>query len=163
MKQVSLVLIVSLMLLAPAACGGGNGESVKGLYIEKGDAICRSFRDEHGDQEEELARIAESGDFEIPAQETRFSGLLGKLVVAGQEEGKEIKALEPPGGDQDIVDRWLEGAERANALFGEANEALEAGELSEFVRLFKEGADLSQASHAAAQGYGFEICGNEAP
>jgi hypothetical protein len=144
-----------------AGSAGHEGETIKGLYIEKADAICQSFKEENAAQEKELEEVAESEDLETPAQEVKFSRLMAALITKSKEEGAQISELNVPSEDQDIVDKWIGDGEEANVLLTEANEALEAGEPYKFAELFKEGVALSLKGHGVAQGYGFRVCGAE--
>ena len=145
-------LTLALGLIA-AGCGGddddGNGDATdaepaveapsKAEYIAQADQICRE-----SNQEIEQA-IEDAPATEAPPEEF----ITETMVPLFEQEFEQLRALTPPAGDEETVDRIYSAAEEGVAQIKEdASNFQQTGEA----------AGLQEAS-GLAEDYGFKVCG----
>jgi hypothetical protein len=130
-----------------AGCGDDDEEALsKAEYIKQGDEICRESGDRI-DQEAEKA-FADLGENERPTEEQIAPFVKDTLVPEVEKQIEGLRDLAPPEEDEDKLNDIYDGVDEA------ASKVEEDPGL-----LLQEGADPFEEPNAAAQEYGFKVCG----
>ncbi len=72
---------------------------------------------------------------------------------------ERFKALTPPAGDEQTVDRIVSGIEQQVSLVGQASEAAAAGDVAQLQELAAQLRGTRPRVRSLLQGYGFKECG----
>jgi hypothetical protein len=132
----------------PAACGDDESPFTatgvtKPQYVSDGDQICREAERSLDAVSRELARDARGGD---PASDDVARAAEEEVIPIVRDRIADLRALEPPPGDEEEVDRIYDAAEDALAEIEERPERAEQAD-----EVFRE------ASRLASE-YGFQDC-----
>ena len=173
MKRPSIAVVAALVLaLALAACGGGgsssgtsssegSGEVTKAAFVEEADAICAEGEEAVAPFKEDAEELEEVAEPESQENLTKLAELLHGASVQAEIEFEKLRELEPPAADEEEIDKLFTEAEEGSELGVEGAEQLEEGEVEAFSELSKEANRLDASTKAAAQAYGFKVCGQE--
>ncbi len=166
-----VVLLVVLIAIATAGCGGGSTESVtqvethrgeqplpKADYIALGDVICKN----HQSRTEDLERqTIDLGRLDSKGKAHRAAELLRQQGHNLAAEAREMQALEPPPADVGTVGSIL-GLVRSKAdVIGEWARAYDDLNAAEIRTLQTRIGAATTKARNAARAYGFEVCGRE--
>lgn len=119
--------------------------------IEQGDKACSEFRDKAGVALKNVDNVGPEEQATLIRRATDYS----------EEHVERIEALQPPPGDQQIIDRYLAKSREGIVLLRRAAEALEDGDTAEANTLLESGPEAEGELRGIAQGYGFKICGSK--
>jgi hypothetical protein len=115
----------------------------KPRYVAEGDQICRDAERSLREAARELAREAEGPD---PSGDEIARTAEERVIPIVRERIEDLRALEPPPGDEEEVDEIYDAAEAALARIEEDPELAESAD-----EVFKEASRLASA-------YGFQDC-----
>ena len=128
-----------------------SGEApTKAEFIKQADAICQDAQDELGE-----FREAE------PESLDELADLVAEAARATDPLVDDFRALGAPEGDEEVVNEYLSLVEQNAALLRRLEEAAEAGDTSEVQTYLEDLRDIAERQEGLAQGYGFEVCGND--
>jgi hypothetical protein len=158
-------------MLVPVGCGGSStttsvqtvtsngaqGAPTKAEYIKEADAICTQFRADTKDLFDEIQQ------FQVTSTEDlhKLADLIRQGVPKLQEEAARLRQLQPPGGDEAIINNYLSTGESAVSLLSDTADAADHADVSRLRELGPELTSLSDKAQGIAQGYGFKVCGSE--
>ncbi len=147
MKKLVAALILALVPMALAACGGDEGPS-KSEYIDKADAICAR-------SDAETDRIFEEA-FEDPQdpQPEEAQTAIKQSLPGVKKAVAELKDLEKPEGDEDEIDRIWTAADAGVKTIEEASATPETSLTALTTEPFAE-------SERLATEYGMKDCGED--
>ena len=166
-----LRLALPVVVLALVGCGGGGdsddvgppqprdrpGEAAalsKPEFVERADAICMEARAAVKRHEDAARAAARDEDAEAVAD------ALNGTAEEADEQVDRLRAVTPPRGDEEIVDRYLTGIEDQIAVLRRAADAAERNDTSALNTLLQENQRASGEIRGLAQGYGFKECGS---
>lgn len=171
-----LLPIFILGILALAGCGGSSddpsdptstetaagtqGESLsKTEYIAEADQICKKAQEDAASMESQFTQLSEG--ISNPKQAKELADLLGELTAHTKREVAQLKALEPPPADAEVVNSFFAAVEDRIATGEDFADAVEDGDQSRVNSLNKQGSSQRTKSTSIAQRYGFKVCGAE--
>jgi hypothetical protein len=175
MIRAGALLVTIAMAILLQACGGGGsssstsgspaaasstGELSKSEWIAQADEICQTYKDETSDLKSEFESLEESG-LSSPKELVEGAALFREILPKSEEETEELRELDPPSGDESILDAMLSKVEEAQAVLLKVADALEEGEIAEVSSFVKEGEQANNTAKGMAQGYGLKVCGSE--
>ena len=138
-------MVASFAATALAACTSGSGIS-KEDFVADADDVCR----EADERIDEIGQPrVEEGVFEYVEQAEEISA---DLVA-------DLRALDAPEGDQDEVDRMIDGLEEATGLLGGLARATIDRDAKEVQKLQLQIQQITDDVSEFAESYGFEVCG----
>lgn len=115
-------------------------------FIEQADDICS-------------AALEESAGIPQPTDLESTGNLFAEVTPILQEQTREIKALERPEEDREVLEEWLNTQEELVGVFRRAADAATAGDQKGFDEAFTEANAIQAQSTTLAGEYGFEVCG----
>lgn len=133
-------LIASVVVLAT------DGGVSKEEFIDQTDAICAQKR-------------AEADELTDPTDLESTGTFFSQIVPILEDQISEIRALEAPEDDRDVLDQWLDTQERLVEIFGRAADAASAGDQPGFDEAFADANAAQLESSRLAEEFGFEVCG----
>ena len=144
-------LTLAPLLLALAACGGGDGGGdrlSKEAWVTRADAICARVNDrlEQTEQPEtmtELVKVLDQGLEDV------------NTAVA------DLRALEPPEDDEAKVDAWLANVERASVELKKARDAAQDEDQAALAAALESGTKVNDEGNAQARELGLTECAEE--
>jgi hypothetical protein len=171
MRRLAIFLLPALAI---AACGGGSDTTTaptqtvtaqkqgpaptKAEFIKEADALCQQSRDEAaslGQQIQDLPDPTSTEDLHESADLFReYAGIL-------EQQAQALRQLEPPPGDEAIINNWLSTAESSLSLFRDLADAYDSGDEQEARFLNSEVGSRADQARGIAQGYGFKVCGSD--
>jgi hypothetical protein len=158
-----LVAVVALAAGLAAGCGGDGGgggpttteEISKEEFIERGDQLCREFRDAADPLERTGDRAISERDFKTLIDVTdELGGLAGETL-------EQFRSLPVPEGEEAAVNSYLDVQSRQIAVAEQLSEALRQQDVGELTALAEEVELLDEESDEIAQSIGFEVCGRD--
>ena len=148
--------------------GGDTGSAVttteessalsKDEFIEQADQICQAGNEEFERINEELDAISGGSAAE---QFAEAESLLREGVEIVDQGLEEFRALTPPPGDEETIDRYLAGVEDQRTALEELADAAAAEDVEEFEQTGERLEEIAAERRAITQDYGFEECGAE--
>ena len=171
MRWTALALCAFVVVGVVVGCGGGgssssssserasSGARSKAEFIDQADAVCTESQAETAPLRKEAEAIEGSSDPESPKNLRRLAEILRQAGVNAEKEYAELRELQPPVGDEKVIDSMLGKAEEAATYSLNGAEALEEGELTEFSGIVGTAGLLNERAKAMAESYGFEVCG----
>jgi hypothetical protein len=124
-----------------------SGQELKQTFITRADQVCAEFRREASQQKPPRT----AAGLEQQARRTRI--LAARTV-------DQLRALNPPGRDRRILDRYLQSLEQSvRTLLPALERAARAQDRAEARRLAAKLLRQSEMQQRLAQQYGFRICG----
>jgi hypothetical protein len=154
-KLAAMMLLV--MAVVAAGCGGKGDSSSKAAYIAKADRICQATRDEIAPLVQRIGVAAVSGSVsrsELPA----LAAAVERLHAIGSGYLARLERLRQPSGDRAALERFLDPSRQVVAALGRASSALRAGNVTAALSLLQAGTPTAQEANTAAQAYGFKQC-----
>lgn len=140
-------IVAALALVALAACSQGLS---KEEFIEQADRLCRAA-DEKSEELEPPRTPDALDEFAAGAKE-----ITDELV-------RQLRGLEPPADDVDVIDEMIERIESAMALLPEIQDATEQRDTQEIERLVAQLREDASEANRIARDYGLEDCGRAEP
>ena len=170
MRRLGIAATVLVCLLAAAGCGGSSTstatqtvtvghtqELTKAEWIAKADAICAETQEETAPLKAEANALKEAPENASTYQ--KLAEVLKAGTASIPKETTALRALEPPSGDQGIIQKMI-GTVEANATLGESMaDALENSDLGRFEALNEQAKENTIKAKGLAQGYGLKVCG----
>jgi hypothetical protein len=155
--------------LAVAGCGG-DGESeepstvtqtveeqsgalTKAEFIQRADAICQAGHEEGEPLVAEFQEAQQAGDA------AKAADLLRQAADVADEEAGELRDLEPPPADADILDDYISAGETTIQTGRDLADAIDAGDTQAVQVLSDRFNEQTSTTQGIAQGYGFKVCG----
>ena len=120
-------------------------------FIAQADDICRASFDES-------AEISETIDFEAGGL-SGAATLFRETTPILENQTREIRALERPEEDQELLQDWLNTQGRLVEVFQTAADEAAAGEQRGFTEASTEANEIQAHASRLASEYGFEVCG----
>lgn len=142
--MVALVLVLALI-------GGGfvvffGGGVSKEEFIQQADDICS-------------AKLEESSAIPQPTDLESTGNLFREVTPILQAQTREIKALEAPDEDIEVLEDWLKTQDELVGVFQAAAQAAGSGDQEGFDAAFTEANAIQAQSSRLASQYGFAVCG----
>jgi hypothetical protein len=154
MVQRAIVLgVVALALLPVALAAAQETERpTREEYVSEADPICRvhyrkSFR-----------LLADAGDAAGAGKIHRAGELLVRAYRHGARANRELRELEPPPADAELIGVWLDKNRRAMKLGIESGQTLKEGNADEGRRLQRRAARKARKANEKVAGFGFTHC-----
>jgi hypothetical protein len=144
----ALVLVIGLV-------GGGlalflSGGVSKADFIQDADAICRATQ-------VDAQTLTETTDPTAPAQ--YYEGLAALL----ERQTDDIRALEAPTDDKEVLDEWLVTQDALAGAFAASAGAAAGGDVTGSDEAFENTTEIQIQSNELASSYGFVVCGIISP
>jgi hypothetical protein len=171
LKRIAFALCAFAFVGIVAGCGGGGSSSSssseggssgalsKTELIDRADAVCTESQAETAPLRNKAEAIEGSSNPESPKNLARLAEILQQAGVKAEKEYAELRELQPPAGDEKVIDSMLGKAEEAATYSLKGAEALEEGELTEFSGIVGTAGPLNERAKAMAESYGFKVCG----
>lgn len=140
--------------MATAGCGSDDDEEAlsKPEYVKQGNAICDKFNKQiETDFEKILAGITREKDLTAGKARAFMEAATPKFASTIED----LRALEPPEGDQETVDKIYEAADTERAKIEESLEDDDA------VRQLVLSSDVTPEFEKQAKAYGLDTCAAE--
>lgn len=165
-----LALLLSLLVLALAACGGGDDDASgtepsstgvspsKAEFIRQGDAVCREILKEAEAIDEQAAAI---GGSDLTNENTQkvAARIWGQQIALTRKFKNRLQALGAPEGTEDDVSQMIATLEEAIALGDQIRNQLSTGQIEATPTFVEEYANVVAQGNQQAQGFGFKVCG----
>lgn len=177
-RSVALAVPAVLLLLAFAGCGGGGSDSSpstttqtetvtvesgqplsKADFIARADAICSAAKEEVDGLDGEIQELSDSAS--SSSDLAKLAGLFRKAADSTQGEVDQIRDLEPPSADQEIINQMLSTVDAEISQINEAADAVENSDEDELNVLGTQIKTTAAKAKGIAQGYGFKVCGSD--
>ena len=162
MRKVIAAFAASALLVL-GACGGDDAEVdtaeeetsepagdrlTKAEFIEQGDVICGELE-------------AASSETEAPEDETDFGRFLAELAGNGEKASRQFSELSPPEDGEEVQAELMTALDKAVETLKGAAEVAQSGDTVSAEDLARQAGEEGRAANAAAQEYGFQVCGAE--
>lgn len=141
-------IVAALALVASGACADGGLS--KEDFIEQADALCREA-DEKSEQ------------LEPPRSPEDLKEFAEKATEITEDLARQLRELEPPEGDADVINEMIERIEGAIGLLPDIQAATEQRDTEELERLVADLREESSEANRIAREYGLESCGRAEP
>jgi hypothetical protein len=139
--------------------GRHTQELTKAEWIAKADAICAATKEETAPLKAEANALKEAPENASTYQ--KLAEVLKAGTASIPKETAALRALEPPSGDQEIIQKMI-GTVEANATLGDSMaDALENSDLERFEALNEQAKENTTKAKGLAQGYGLKVCGGD--
>ena len=119
-------------------------------FIEQADDVCSS-------KLEEASTITQPTDLESTGE------LFEEVTPILESQTREIRALEAPEEDADVLQDWLNTQDELVDVFEAAADAAGSGDQKGFDEAFADANAIQARSSTLAAEYGFEVCGITTP
>jgi hypothetical protein len=119
-------------------------------FIEQADDIC-------------AAKLEEASSIPAPTDLESTGNLFTEVTPILEDQVREIKALEAPEEDAEVLDDWLDTQTALVDVFRTAADAATSGDQEGFDEAFAEANEIQARSSRLAEDYGFESCGITTP
>ena len=167
-KRLMVVIGIGLGGLLMASCGGGAEASSRPEFIAEANAICQATNvelepvwDGIWDMEVDF----EESESPSPEQQelifVRFAEAMDTIGPAWSESIDDIRALEPPSGDEDTINAILDDLESAIDDFRVTADAAADGDEAARERMDDETEDPMDDVNRRARDYGLTVCGSD--
>ena len=163
--RAAAALVLAIGASLPAfACGDGSttsqsdqGEALsKQDFIAKADAICRRFNARIAPLEAKFNALQRQGL--SGARLSEGADLLRQDATLAQQEGSELRELQPPAVDADTIERWLTSGQATALVANQIADAFESGD-SEAISTFSKALNTQGGkTDKIVEGYGFDVC-----
>ena len=140
-------IVAALALVALGACSQGP---TKEEFIEQADRICREAD-------------SKTTDLERPTSPDALAGFVTKAREITEGLLRDLRALETPEGDAEVIGNMTNRIEAAMELLPEIQAAAEERNVEEINRLATRLQDEAAEANQIAQDYGLEECGRSDP
>lgn len=159
-----VLALVTAGALLMAACGNDAEALSKPEFIEQANAICQASQDEAEPLFDAVFADLEDIDFDDPANEgllfTRFAEAMQEVEPIFERQLDDIRALEPPAEDKELIDELIADQEEALTRFVTTLDAAAAGD--EAARAAVDGdEDPFDDVDRRAREYGLTVCGDQ--
>jgi len=147
------LVVVALVVLASAGCGGGSGGGVStDDYVAKADGIC-------GDYQIRLSRIPRPAT----GSATELGSYLERALPVAREQLDKLKKLERPSDESDRqdVERVLVLLEQELDINDAAQRAAAAGDRASLDTNLQQQSALAAEANQLAEQLGFVVCARE--
>lgn len=137
--------IVAGALLAATTAGACSGDS-KQEFVAAADEACR-------EADEAIAAIGQ------PRVEDGVLDYVREARAISEELVADLRALDPPAGDEEQIESMVEGLERATDMLEPLARAALDRDTEELEELQQEIEQITDEVSETAESYGFETCG----
>jgi hypothetical protein len=141
-RRASLLAIVTGLVLV--GCGGNGGGLTKEEYAERADSICREYQ--------QRAQISSAAT--APA----FAAAADRTLAAFDDAMDELRELEPPESEQDLVDQWFAQLRVLRADVEKMRDRAKAGDLQGVRELAPLGLEHNRRANETARQLGMQVC-----
>ena len=139
--------IVAAAGLAATVIGACTGDSVsKEDFVDAAEAACR-------EADEAITAIGQ------PRVEEGVLDYVREAQAISEELVSDLRALDPPEGDEETIEEMIDGLERATNLLEPLAQATLDRDAQELAELQQEIEQITDEVSATAESYGFETCG----
>ncbi len=142
-RTARIVVVAALAATILSAC---SGDGSKDDFIAAADDACREADE----------RIAEIGR---PRVEEDVLDYVAEAEEISADLVADLRALDPPGADEDEVGDMIDGLERATELLQPLAQATIDRDTGELADLQQEIQQITDEVSEFAESYGFEVCG----
>ena len=143
----ALVLVVGGAFVGFRLLFGGAS---KDELIEQADEICRQ-------------KLDQAAAIETPTDLESTGNLFEEVTPILESQTREIKALDAPEEDADVLAEWLNTQEQLVGIFRAAADAARSDDQEGFDEAFAEANAIQARSSELAAEYGFDVCGISTP
>jgi hypothetical protein len=147
-----------------ASCGADSDPLSKAEFIEQADSICQSTIDQVDPIFEEVYAGLEDVDSDDPDNQllifVRFDEVMDEVLPIMEEQLDDIRALEPPSEDEELLDTLIDDQGAALTEFAALMEAAAGGDEVALATLDTE-EDPFEDIDRRARDYGLAVCGEE--
>jgi hypothetical protein len=174
-SRLGLILVGVLAALAVAGCGGSDSATTrtetvtveaddasplsKAEWIERADAICEENDEEIEPLGEKFDELQDGPGSDQKSQEG--AEVLREVTASRRGAYERIDELEPPPGDQQLIEKMLDTAEAGLTYNEQIADGLEADDYSAITDGVEQREKKSAAASGMAEGYGLEVCGSD--
>ena len=140
-------------------CGGGEPEGPsKDDYVAAADRVCQAARAAAAPL---VARVSEAGASSLlPGPRRRLERDLQRLHELGVAYLADLRALEPPPGDEQEVQAFLTPTAEVVDAVGAGREAVADASMGRALSVLQRARTVDDQAAAAAREYGFRQCGS---
>ena len=147
-----------------ASCGADSEPLSKADFIDQADAICRSTNERIEPLFDEVYAGVEDVDLDDPDNQlvlfVRFDEALEEVLPIMSEQLDDIRSLEPPSEDRELIEELLVDQEAAIAEFAVLMDAAAGGDEAALVALDTQEDPLDDVNRRARD-YGLTVCGKD--
>ena len=143
------LLVIPLLAVAAAGCGGGDDRLTREEFASRANAICQDFEQRISDLDEPQ-NIGDVEDFADDAAE---------IAADGRDE---LADLNPPEELEEDYDRLLESLDEAIDDIGRLGDAAADGDEAEVQEIAEEGEAKDEESDKLARELGLDDCAEDA-
>jgi hypothetical protein len=165
-----LTILAALALIA-AGCGGSDDEAApnetnaeneptegppsKAEFIEQADAICKQFIEDTSS----LSRRHENLGGITAENAAEAAELFDEIAESRRQTTEELRRLEPPRGDAEVIDDYLSAREIVDSLIASLASAYRELDPERSEALAGELESDRERARDIAEDYGFKACG----
>ena len=165
-KRLMVVIGVGLSGLLMASCADAVEASSYQEFVAQANAICQATDDELQPVWDRIwAMDADNPEPPSPEQQelifVRFAEAMETIGPAWSQSIDEIRTLEPPSGDEDMINAILDDFESAIDDFQATAEAAANGDEAARDRMSDDAEDSMADVNRRARAYGLRVCGSE--
>jgi hypothetical protein len=147
-----------------ASCGIQSEPLTKSEFVEQANAICQSTNDRVEPLFDEVYAGLEDVDFDDPDNQfllfERFNEAMDEVLPIMEEQLDDIRDLEPPSEDEELIDTLIDDQEAAIAEFAVLMNAAAGGDEAALAELDTD-EDAFDEIDRRARDYGLTVCGEE--
>ena len=137
----------------------GNQALSKAELREQADAICQSAREKIAGLNAEIQEIRNTAS--NSADLNQLADLYREGADTTQSEADQIRQLEPPTADQEIISQMLSAVDGEVGQLNEMADAVEADNTDQMSVVNSQLQTTAAKAKGMARGYGFKVCGSE--
>ena len=139
-----IVLAVVIAGLA-AGCGGGSDRLSRAEYAKRADAICTKYN-------AKLKALAR------PADISALPGYVDKALPLARKGDDELRALEPPKGEEQTAKEWLYQNDSVVGSMERLRDAAKKGDRAGIQTTLNEATSANQTANRLARRLGLRVC-----
>jgi len=122
--------------------------------IERGDRLCKNFRERTAPLEQKLDETPES-------DAKKLADILREEAVLARKTVESFEALAPQAPAGDVLKDYAAKVREQLVLLERAADQIEEGDASDAQVLVDSGKEVAAELKGIAQGYGFKVCGSD--
>jgi hypothetical protein len=108
----------------------------KSEFIREADAICRNFQQKNASLVQQLQDLGQPTSTDELHQD---ADLIRNYATKVQQEATNLRQLQPPRGDEDVINAWLSTGESGVAAFHDLGDAYDSADVKRIRALGQEG------------------------
>jgi hypothetical protein len=138
-------IVVALVVLLVAGCGGGSGRLSKEEYSKRADAICTKYN----------AKIRALGR---PTSIGALPAYVDRALPLARKGTAELRALEPPKGEERTAKEWLDQSDSVVGSMERLRDAAKKGDRAGIQAALSEASSANRTANRLARRLGLRVC-----